>query len=313
MNVFLEKCLVMLHNATLNDLNEIRAISYFSTSLRDKESVEEVLWDITKNVIHQLGFVDCVIYEFDGDKELLLQRAAYGQKNPSETFIHNQISIPIGHGIVGSVAKNRRAELIKDTSKDSRYIVDDENRLSEICVPIIVGDRLFGVIDSEHPRKHFYTEKHLYLLTIIAALCAHKIKELGSYSRKSFTVDNPYFKTLEHFMRSEKIYRDPDLSLSSTAELLGISACYLSSMINAVSERSFIDYVNGYRMEDIKRNLHSEEFDHYTIVSVGLEAGFNSKSAFYTAFKKHTGLTPSQYRNTPSLRQQESPLRSISA
>ncbi len=279
-------------------LEEIKAISYFSTSLHDKGSVGEVLWAITKNVVHQLGFVDCVIYEFDNEKALLLQRAAYGHKNPSDTTIHNRISIPLGDGIVGSVAKNRKPEFIGDTSKDSRYIVDDENRLSEICVPIILGRKLFGVIDSEHPRKHFYTETHLHLLTIIAALCAQKIKELGNPSKKQYTRNNSYFKKLEYLMQIEKIYRNSNLSLSSTAEILGISACYLSSMVNAIIKRSFIDYINGYRLTDVKQNLHSEEFEQYTIVSVGLEAGFNSKSAFYTAFKKHTGITPSRFRET---------------
>lgn len=285
---------------TLKGLNEIKAISYFSTSLHDKQSVEEVLWDIAKNVIHRLGFVDCVIYEFDEEKGRLLQRAAYGQKNPSDTFIYNQIEIRLGEGIVGSVAQNLKAELINDTAKDSRYIVDDENRLSEICVPIILGDKLFGVIDSEHPSKNFYTEKHLYLLTIIAALCAQKVKEIQTRSKKQPTWDNTYFEKLEHLMQAEKIYRDPDLNLSSTSELLGISAGYLSSMINAMSNGSFIDYVNEYRVADVKRNLHSQEFAHYTIVSVGLEAGFNSKSPFYNAFKKHTGVTPSEFKGNPS-------------
>lgn len=151
---------------TTDGLNEIKAISFFSTSLNTNQSVEELLWAITKNVVHQLGFVDCVIYEFDPVEEVLLQRAAYGQKKPSDMTIHNRISIPLGDGIVGSVAKNSKPEFIKDTSKDSRYIVDDENRLSEICVPIIVGSKLFGVIDSENPHKDFYTERHLHLLPL---------------------------------------------------------------------------------------------------------------------------------------------------
>ena len=277
-------------------LNEIKALSFFSTSLDTKESVEEVLWAITKNVVHQLGFVDCVIYEFNHKKGLLMQRAAYGQKNPAATTIYNQISIPIGHGIVGNVAKNRKVELVNDTSKDPRYIVDDEKRLSEICVPIIVDEKLFGVIDSEHPKRDFYSEKHLHLLTIIAALCAQKIKELSHPVKKTFTSSNSHFKKLEYLIHIEKVYRNPDLSLSSTAEMLGISACYLSSMVNAIIKRSFIDYINGYRVADVKRNLHSEEYEHYTIVSVGLEAGFNSKSAFYNAFKKNTGITPTLFK-----------------
>ncbi|RRQ48647.1 helix-turn-helix domain-containing protein [Maribacter algicola] len=278
-------------------IDEIRAISFFSTSLYLKESVEEVLWDITKNVIHQLGFVDCVIYTMDYDTMQLTQSAAYGIKNPCSHQIYNQIRLNLGEGIVGSIAQSKKPEIIMDTSKDSRYIVDDRNRLSEICVPIMVNNKLFGVIDAEHPDKMFFNEKHLYLLTIIASLCAQKIKELQLKSRKPFKRANQYFKKLEALMHSKKIYRNPYLSLTTTADILGISPCYLSSMVNSILNKSFIDFVNEYRICDVKRNLNAQTFEHYTIVSVGLEAGFNSKSAFYSAFKKHTGLTPLEYKN----------------
>ena len=278
-------------------INELKAISFFSSSLYLKESISEVLWDITKNVIHQLDFVDCVVYTYNKKEQTLVQRAAYGTKNPFSTQIHNQITLKLGEGIVGNVAKSKAAEIIKDTSKDLRYIVDDAKRLSEICVPIMINGELFGVIDAEHPHKGFFTEKHLHLLTIVAALCAQRIKEIQLKSRKPFSKANKYFKKLESLMQFKKIYRNPHLSLSSTAEILGISACYLSSLINKLLNKSFIDFVNEYRVNEIKKNLNSKAFAHYTIVSVGLEAGFNSKSAFYTAFKKHTGVTPLEYKN----------------
>ncbi|MRX63597.1 helix-turn-helix domain-containing protein [Maribacter luteus] len=283
---------------TLSTLEEIRAISFFSTSLSTKESIDEILWGITKNVIHRLGFVDCVIYTYDPSKFELVQHAAYGTKNPSDERIYNQIRLDLGEGIVGSVAISKCAEIINDTSKDPRYIVDDEPRLSEICVPILINSNLFGIIDSEHPEAGFFTEKHLCLLNIIAALCAQRIKELHTKSKIQFSTAHKYFKKLEELMRFKKLYRNPCLSLSSVADVLGISACYLSSMINSLLNKSFIDFINEYRIADVKRNLSSNAFDHYTVVSVGLEAGFNSKSAFYSAFKKHTGLTPVQYKNS---------------
>lgn len=278
-------------------LDEIRAISFFSTSLYEKESVEEVIWDITKNVIHQLGFVDCVIYIFDKDKKVLNQKAAYGQKNPFKKTIQNNLQIPLGKGIVGNVAKNKQAELISNTKTDKRYIIDDEVRHSEICVPILLNDTLFGVIDSEHPDINFFNEKHLHLLTIIAALCSQKIKEIQLKTRKTFSKTNSYFQRLENLIKLGKIYRNPCLTLSSTAKDLGISACYLSSIVNSLLNKSFIDFINEYRIEDVKCNLLSKKYSQYTIVSIGLESGFNSKSAFYSAFKKHTGLTPLQYKD----------------
>lgn len=288
---------VMQDDNTLSTLEEIKAISFFSTSLSTKESIDEVLWDITKNVIHRLGLVDCVIYTYDHQNLELTQHAAYGNKNPIDNRIYNKIKLDLGEGIVGSIATSKTAEIIKNTSKDPRYIVDDVSRLSEICVPILINDSLFGVIDCEHPEEAFFTDKHLYLLKIVAALCAQRIKELHTKSKKPFTKANQYFKKLEELMRFKKMYKNPCLSLTAVADVLGISACYLSSMMNSLMNKSFIDFVNEYRIADVKRNLNATAFAHYTIVSVGLEAGFNSKSAFYSAFKKHTGLTPMQYKS----------------
>ena len=279
-------------------LDEIRAISFFSSSLYEKETIEEVFWDITKNVIHKLRFVDCVIYTYDSKNHVLKQQAAYGTKSPQTRQIYNRISLELGEGIVGNVAITGKAEIIKDTSKDPRYIIDDAPRYSEICVPIMINNTLFGIIDSEHPEKDFFTKNHLHLLTIVAALCEHKIKTINTQKRKPFTKTNRYFKRLEELMTFKKLYRNPHLSLSSTAEVLGISACYLSSIINGLLNKSFIDFINEYRIDDVKQNLNSMAFANYTVVSIGLEAGFNSKSAFYSAFKKHTGLTPMQYKTS---------------
>jgi len=228
----------MKNDTMSSTLDEIKAISFFSTSLSTKESVEEVLWDITKNVIHQLGFVDCVIYTFDSKKLELTQRAAYGNKNPNEEQIYNQIKLNLGEGIVGSVSISKKAEIIENTSLDERYITDDATRKSELCVPILINDTLYGVIDSEHPQEAFFNEKHLHFLNIISALCAQRIKEIETKTRKPFTKANQYFKKLENLMHFNKMYRNPCLSLSSTAEALGISACYLSSMINSLMNKS---------------------------------------------------------------------------
>jgi signal transduction histidine kinase/DNA-binding response OmpR family regulator len=152
-----------------------RIIAYFATSLYGKNTVEEILWDVAKNCISQLGFTDCVIYLLNEETNLLEQKAAYGPKNPDAFEIANLITIPVGKGIVGTVAKTGVAEVIHDTSKDSRYIVDDQRRFSEITVPIVYENKVIGVIDSEHPQKNFFTDTHLRILSIIAALCSNKI------------------------------------------------------------------------------------------------------------------------------------------
>ena len=162
----------------VEELEIERAINYFATSLVDQNTVDEVLWDVTKNCISRLKFVDCVIYIVDEKSRTLLQKAAYGPKNPRSYEIFQPIEIPIGKGIVGSVAKSGKAEIIRDTTKDKRYIKDDEVRLSEITVPIISEGKVIGIIDAEHPEKNFFKPRHLRILSKIAALCAGKINKV---------------------------------------------------------------------------------------------------------------------------------------
>jgi ligand-binding sensor domain-containing protein/GAF domain-containing protein/anti-sigma regulatory factor (Ser/Thr protein kinase) len=164
------------------ELETEQAINYFASSIYEQKTAEDILWDVTKNCISRLHFEDCVIYMKDETRNVLVQKAAWGPKTgegasaeDEPAKILNPIDIPVGKGIVGTVALTGKAEIIPDTSLDSRYIVDDERRLSEIAVPIIYNKKVIGVIDSEHPKKNFFTSRHLSILTTIASLCANKI------------------------------------------------------------------------------------------------------------------------------------------
>jgi ligand-binding sensor domain-containing protein/putative methionine-R-sulfoxide reductase with GAF domain len=152
-----------------------RTIEYFTYSGTADAGVGPILWDITRNCISRLGFEDCVIYLLDPERKMLVQKAAYGAKNQKAFEITNPIEIPVGSGITGQVAKTAKPLIVKDTSRDHRYIVDDERRLSEITVPIIHDGKVIGVIDSEHRKKNFFTRHHLQTLETISSLCASRI------------------------------------------------------------------------------------------------------------------------------------------
>lgn len=164
--------------ALLEELEAERAITFFATSLINQSTVDEVLWDVAKNCVGRLGFVDCVVYWLDTERGVLVQKAAHGPKNPADFDILHPLEIPLGKGIVGTVAFSGRAELIGDTSQDPRYITDDEARLSEIAVPILAEGRVLGVIDAEHPKKNFFGPRHLKILSTIASVCAQKIRQV---------------------------------------------------------------------------------------------------------------------------------------
>jgi len=94
----------------------------------------------------------------------------------------------------------------------------------------------------------------------------------------------------------EKLYTDPDFSLSMLSKKCTLSANYLSQIINKNTNGNFYTLINSYRVEEAKRLIASKDFDHYTLTSIGLEAGFKSKSSFYRIFKEKTNQTPSQIR-----------------
>lgn len=154
-----------------------KTIDYFANSVYGENSVNEICWDIARNCISQLQFEDCVVYLVDESKNVLIQKSAYGPKNPKGHEIIDPIEIAKGHGIVGHVWATGKPQLIQDTSKDSRYIVDDIKRNSELSVPIFHDGKVIGVIDSEHPKKGFFKESHLKALTTIASISANKISE----------------------------------------------------------------------------------------------------------------------------------------
>jgi len=98
-------------------------------------------------------------------------------------------------------------------------------------------------------------------------------------------------------METESPYLNPELSLNSMAGKLNISPHQLSQLLNTVLNISFYDYINSYRVEAAKKLLLSFNSQQKTILEIVYEVGFSSKSVFNNAFKKHTGVTPTEFRN----------------
>ncbi len=152
------------------------ALNSLMSSILGKTNIHEIAWEITATSAKLLGFEDCVIYLLNYKTGKLEQIAAFENKIDANNIITNQLEISIGEGIVGSVAKEGKSEIINDTSKDKRYIVDDKIRLSEISVPIIANNEVIGVIDSEHSTKNYFTTFHLKTLETIANLASSQLK-----------------------------------------------------------------------------------------------------------------------------------------
>ncbi|MFN8396061.1 MAG: histidine kinase [Bacteroidia bacterium] len=103
------------------------------------------------------------------------QRAAFGDKNPIGNEILNRIELEAGVGIVGVATNTMEPVLVPDTRRDARYVPDQGQARSELAVPIVHEGRVIGVIDSEHPRRGFFKQRHIDLLRTIASISATKI------------------------------------------------------------------------------------------------------------------------------------------
>ncbi len=97
-------------------------------------------------------------------------------------------------------------------------------------------------------------------------------------------------------MNEEKPFLEGNLTLQKLADRLSVSPHHLSQIINDKIGQNFFDFVNSYRIEEAKKLLTDSRGELLTILAVGEEVGFNSKSSFNNAFKKHTGQTPSEFK-----------------
>jgi len=105
-----------------------------------------------------------------------------------------------------------------------------------------------------------------------------------------------YKKQLVALLETEKSFLNPQVSLTDLSEKLSVSTKQLSQVINQSFNKSFFDFINSYRIREVQQILKESKDDKLTVLEAMYQAGFNSKSSFNTAFKKETGLTPTEFR-----------------
>lgn len=125
-------------------------------------------------------------------------------------------------------------------------------------------------------------------------------KSTPSYSRSGLDEKSgkELMARLSEKMEGEKPYINNELNLKQLSEIVGISAHNLTEIINSYAGKNFYDFINTYRVEEVKKKIMAPGSENLTILALGLEAGFNSKSSFNSVFKKHTGMTPSEFKRS---------------
>lgn len=111
-------------------------------------------------------------------------------------------------------------------------------------------------------------------------------------------VEPEHLERLRQAMERDQLYRNPTLTLPDLAQHVGLTPNAVSACLNAGLGTSFNDFVNGYRLAEVKQRLLTDDVEKLTILGIAYEAGFNSKTTFNRVFKESTGLSPKSFRNT---------------
>lgn len=120
----------------------------------------------------------------------------------------------------------------------------------------------------------------------------------GNYQKSSID-DNEADKILQKLnllMKEEEPFLECELNLPMLASKIDVSTNKLSQVINKYLNKNFFDYVNDYRIEKVKGLLSDSSYNHYKVIELAYQSGFNSKSTFYNLFKKVEGITPTEFR-----------------
>ncbi len=107
-----------------------------------------------------------------------------------------------------------------------------------------------------------------------------------------------YIKIIEQYINEEKPYLNADISLPELSERMNIPSHHLSRVINEKLNLNFFDFINQYRVEEVKSRIHDPQYEHLSLLGIAFDSGFNTKSAFNRVFKKMTGMTPSEFKRS---------------
>jgi len=239
----------------------------------------------------------------------------------------DNISIPI----INYVSKTNEQVVLSSANavgmfENDPYIKQNSVK-SLLCIPAIYKQQLFAIFYLENNLiEGVFTAERVEILKILASQISILVENSILYEDYSRGVEelrqkmlrekkaekekkdkygsaklldeeiSDYFRVLEEYMEQEKPYRNAFLTLQDVADNLAIPTHALSQTINSRSNLTFNNYMNNYRLEEVKEKMKNPKYKNENILLIAMECGFNSKSSFYSYFKNCEGMTPSKYR-----------------
>ena len=123
-------------------------------------------------------------------------------------------------------------------------------------------------------------------------------KEKYSKNRLSEDLKEEYQTRLLEYVKNDKPYLNPKLSIDNLSEELNIPKHFISQIINDSLNHTFYSFINFYRVAEVKQRIVEDRHGKYTLLALAFDSGFNSKSGFNKNFKLETGMTPFEYKKS---------------
>lgn len=154
----------------------LRVLAHLSQEFSSILEIDELLTKIAVTIRALINFDSFSIYLVEAERKLLSCR--FSQRYDEKTTVAN---LPFGRGIVGAAAETRQVIRVADVTRDERYVATHDDVLSEVAVPLIVRDRVIGVMDLESVRLAFFTDDHVRALSLLAPQIATSVENARLY------------------------------------------------------------------------------------------------------------------------------------
>lgn len=167
--------------------------------------------------------------------------------------------------------------------------------LSVLWMITVLSGYWFGQSDAQYYILEVALVFFIYWIALIGYQKISAIYKNRNVPARSEEILQGSLRKILEVMETEHLYLDPELSLNKLAMRIGVHAKTISVALNQLHKSSFNDFVNSYRVKEVKNRLGRPEYQHLTISALALECGFNSHATFQRAFKLEAGLTPTEY------------------
>ncbi|MEM6807300.1 MAG: helix-turn-helix domain-containing protein [Bacteroidota bacterium] len=253
-------------------------------------------------------FIKSQNFYWDGTRESLSWAGYWGyvlwMHTPTMYLIAGLILLIYGRKslkLLDKVIKNDSANLIRENIKWIRQVLMVLSIYSILFILVVLIDYFFFNYAFTH-FDFYFPFLGLAAITYWMGLQGFSNRDKVPYKRKKMAsghnqeVLKKLATKLEGLMKNEKLYTNPSLNLHTLAEQLQVKPYLITECLNQIIGKSFKQYINELRLEEVQDLMGKEAYQHFTLLGIAYEAGFNSKASFNRIVKQLTGKSPKELK-----------------